>query len=165
MFAVTVIQNGWFNAGTALATGVCMIICGPLSGYLIQKCEGRVSRTAIRKSFQTVALIGPALCLAVITAMGCNSTAVVALMITALFLYGFMSGGEFAVISEFAPDFSGTVFGVAATLCVWPSFVAPYVVGLMLDQNVSCGPVAHLFHLVTPCCSLVIGQFGTMSST
>ena len=69
--------------------------------------------------------------------MGCDSGAVVGLMITALFLYGFMTGGEWPVISEFAPDFSGTVFGICATIAVWPSFVAPYVVGVMLDDSVS----------------------------
>ena len=86
--------------------------------------------------FQTVALLGPALCLAVITEMGCDSGAVVGLMITALFLYGFMTGGEWPVISQFAPDFSGTVYGICATVAVWPSFVTPYVVGVMLGDSV-----------------------------
>ena len=68
--------------------------------------------------------------------MECKSEAVVGLMITELFLYGFMTGGEFSVISEFAPDFSGTVYGIAATIAVWPSFVTPYVVGVMLGDSV-----------------------------
>ena len=68
--------------------------------------------------------------------MECKSEAVVGLMITELFLYGFMTGGEFSVISEFAPDFSGTVVGIASTIALWPTFVAPYVVGVMLGDNV-----------------------------
>ena len=87
--------------------------------------------------FQTVALLGPALCLAIITVMDCRSEAVVALMIAALFFYGFVTGGEFSIITEFAPDFSGTIFGIVATLSIWPAFVAPYAVGLMLGDSVS----------------------------
>ena len=137
VFGISVFQNGLFNAGTSLATGVSMAVCGPLSNYIIRKSSHRISKTTVRKLFQTVALLGPALCLTIITEIGCNSGAVVSLMITALFLYGFMTGGEWPVISEFAPDFSGTVFGICATVAVWPSFVAPYVVGIMLDDSVS----------------------------
>ena len=114
-----------------------MVICSPLSDLIIRKTSDKYSKTTIRKIFQTIALIGPALCLAIITALGCRSEAVVGLMITALLLYGFMSGGEWPIVSEFAPDFAGTAFGVCATIAVWPSFVAPIVVGVILGDQVS----------------------------
>ena len=137
VFGISVFHNGLFNAGTSLAAGVSMAVCGPLSNHIIRKSSHRISKTTVRILFQTVALLGPALCLAVITGMHCTSEVVVGLMITALFLYGFMTGGEWPVISEFAPDFSGTVYGIAATIAVWPSFVTPYVVGVMLGDSVS----------------------------
>lgn len=136
VFGISLFHNGLFNAGTSLATGVTMVLGGPLSSFIIRKTAHKVSKTTVRKVFQTIALIGPAICFGIITGMGCDSTAVVVLLITALFLYGFVTGGEFSIISEFAPDFSGTIFGIAATLSVWPAFVAPYVVGVMLGDSV-----------------------------
>ncbi|CAG2114228.1 unnamed protein product [Medioppia subpectinata] len=135
VFGIPIIQNGLFNAMTSLATGVTMAVCGPLSAYVIRKSSAKLSKTAVRKIFATTALMGPAVCLTIITAIGCDSTSVIALLITALFFYGFMTGGEFSMISEYAPDFSGTVFGIAATLSVFPAFLAPYVVGLILDDS------------------------------
>jgi len=137
VFGIPIIQNGLFNAMTSLATGLTMALCGPLSAYIIRKSAPKLSKTMVRKIFGTIALMGPAVCLALITAVGCNSTAVIALLITALFFYGFMTGGEFSIISEFAPDFSGTVFGIVATLSVFPAFLAPYVVGIIVDDRVS----------------------------
>ena len=137
VFGISLFHNGLFNAGTSLATGFTMVIGGPLSGLIIRKTSGKVSKTTIRKVFQLIAMLGPAVCLAIITGMGCRSTGVVALLVTALFLYGFTTGGEFGIISEFAPDFSGTIFGIAATLSAWPAFVAPPVVGVILGDSVS----------------------------
>ncbi|XP_054161313.1 sialin-like isoform X2 [Oppia nitens] len=135
VFGLSLLQNGLFNAMTSLATGLTMAFCGPLSAFIIRKASPRLSKTAVRKIFASIALLGPASCLALITALGCNSQAVITLLIMALFLYGFMTGGEFTIISEFAPDFSGTVFGIAATISVFPAFVAPYVVGIILGDK------------------------------
>lgn len=114
-----------------------MLFGGPLSGFIIKKTSNRLSKTRIRKIFQDIALLGPAVCLAVVPVMDCNSNAVIALLILALFLYGMTTDGEFPVISEFAPDFAGTVFGIAATVSIFPAFLAPYVVGLLLGDKVS----------------------------
>ncbi|CAG2175092.1 unnamed protein product [Oppiella nova] len=112
-----------------------MAIGGPLSALVIKRFGHKISKTRIRKIFESIALIGPAICLAIITGMGCNSTAVVALLITALFLYGLFTGGEFVIYGEIAPDYSGTVFGIAGTLGAIPGFVAPYAVGVILGDS------------------------------
>ncbi|CAG2119592.1 unnamed protein product, partial [Medioppia subpectinata] len=136
VFGISLLNNGLFNAMTSLATGVTMACGGPLSALVIKRYAtgGRLSRTRVRKIFESTALLGPAVCLAIITGVGCHSGAVVGLLITALFLYGFVTGGEFSIYGEFTPDYSGTVFGIAATLSAVPAFVGPYVVGVILGD-------------------------------
>ncbi|XP_054162157.1 uncharacterized transporter slc-17.2-like [Oppia nitens] len=135
VFGMPLMQNGMFNSMLSLATGITMALGGPLSALIIKRYKNRISKTNIRKLFESVALIGPAVCLLAITQIGCHSQSVVALLIVALFLYGLFTGGEFAVYGEIAPDFSGTVFGIAGTLGAIPGFVAPYAVGVILGDQ------------------------------
>jgi MFS family permease len=130
---------------TTLATGISMLIGGPLSGLVLKKTK--LSKTRVRKIFENIALFGPAICISLVPAVGCDSTAVVTLLILAMFLYGLSTGGEYPIISEFAPDFAGTVFGVVATLSIFPAFVAPYVVGVLLDEKVSQSSLKTVFFL------------------
>ncbi|XP_054162156.1 uncharacterized transporter slc-17.2-like [Oppia nitens] len=135
VFGMSLLSNGLFNAGLSLSTGVTMVLGGPLSALVIKKFGHRLTKTRVRKLFESTALIGPAICLAIITVMGCNSAAVVSLLMTALFFYGFVTGGEFSIYGEFAPDFSGTIFGIAATLASIPAFIGPYAVGVILGDT------------------------------
>lgn len=135
VYGIPIFHNGIFTALTSLATGITQLIGGPLSGLILKKTK--LSKTRIRKIFEHIALIGPAICFGLVTAIPCNSTAVIALLVLAMLLYGFITGGEWPIISEFAPDFAGTIFGIANILSMCTGFVAPYIVGVLLDENVS----------------------------
>ena len=50
-------------------------------------------------------------------------------------LYGFLTGGEYPIIPEYAPEFTGTVFGFSNTLASSMGFVAPIIVGQILDTG------------------------------
>jgi MFS family permease len=50
-------------------------------------------------------------------------------------LYGFITGGEYPIILEFAPEFSGTVFGFSNTFASSTGFLAPIIVGFILDSD------------------------------
>ena len=82
-------------------------------------------------------MFGCAVCLLLVPIVGCNSNAVIALLLIGMFIYGFITGGEYGVITEYAPDFAGTVFGVANTLASATGFVGPMLVGYLLDHGVS----------------------------
>lgn len=146
VYGIPIFQNGIFNALTTLATGIAMLIGGPLSGFILRRTK--LSKTRVRKLFQDIALIGPAICIGLVPAMGCNSNAVVVLLVLAMLLYGFITGGEWPVISEFAPDFAGTIFGIANIFSMCTAFVAPYIVGVLLDENVSIFSIRH-YSLIT----------------
>ncbi|XP_054162158.1 uncharacterized transporter slc-17.2-like [Oppia nitens] len=134
VFGMSLMQNGMYNAMISLATGITMALGGPLSALIIKRYKNRISKTNVRKLFESVALVGPAICLLAITQIGCHSQSVIALLIIALFLYGLFTGGEFVIYGEMAPDYSATLFGIAATLGVVPGFAAPYIVGVVLED-------------------------------
>ena len=50
-------------------------------------------------------------------------------------LYGFITGGEYPIIPEYAPEFTGTVFGFTNTLASSMGFLAPIIVGQILDSK------------------------------
>ena len=82
-------------------------------------------------------MFGCAVCLLLVPIVGCNSNAVIALLLIGMFIYGFITGGSYGVIAEYAPDFSGTVFGVANTLASTTGFIGPMLVGYLLDNEVT----------------------------
>ena len=80
-------------------------------------------------------MIGPALCLLIITFLGCNSTGAIVLLIVAMLVYGCFTGGEWSTISEYAPNSAGTVFGFANILAFASGVFSPYLVGIVLDSE------------------------------
>ena len=81
-------------------------------------------------------MFGCAVCLLLVPIVGCNSSAVIALLLVGMFVYGFITGGEYGVIPEYAPDFSGTVFGFANTFASFTGIVGPMLVGYLLEHGV-----------------------------
>ena len=81
-------------------------------------------------------MFGCAVCLILVPIVGCNSDAVISLLLIGMFVYGFITGGEYGVITEYAPNVSGTVFGVANTLASATGFIGPMLVGYLLDHGV-----------------------------
>ena len=81
-------------------------------------------------------MFGCAICLLLVPVVGCNRSAAVALLLVGMFIYGFITGGEYGVISEYAPAFAGTVFGVANTLAATTGFIGPMLIGYLLDHGV-----------------------------
>ena len=81
-------------------------------------------------------MFGSAISLLLIPTVGCNSSAVIALMLLSMLSYGAVTGGEYGIIPEYALNYSGTIFGVANTLASTLGFVCPLIVGLLLDHGV-----------------------------
>ena len=85
---------------------------------------------------KSLAMFGCAVCILLVPIVGCDSSAVIALLLIGMFVYGFITAGEYGVITEYAPDFSGTVFGVANTLACATGFIGPMLVGYLLEHGV-----------------------------
>ncbi|XP_054160049.1 uncharacterized protein LOC128958258 [Oppia nitens] len=137
IFGMAIHTNSWFNALMYVVLCTTLLAGSPLSSWI--QTKGWFSQTRNRKNFQSLAMFGCALCLILVPIVECDSSAVIALLLLAMFVYGFITGGEYGVIVEYAPDFSGTVFGVANTLASATGFVGPMIVGLLLDHREATG--------------------------
>ncbi len=63
-----------------------------------------MSDTLSRKIFETIALVGPAICLIIIPQLGCSLTGLVTLLIVAMVIFGLNAGGDKPVVVDIAPD-------------------------------------------------------------
>ncbi|KAF7493862.1 Sialin [Sarcoptes scabiei] len=134
VFNIDLFKNGWVFAGTNLANGMATLIAPPLANLIIEKCGWK--NLCVRKLFQSIALFGPAICLGLIPVIGLHPDPIIALLISAMMLYGFFSAGEWTIIAEYAPNFAGTVFGFANILAFSMGIIAPYIVGVLLDSQI-----------------------------
>ncbi|KAG9509450.1 Sialin, partial [Fragariocoptes setiger] len=129
-------KNGFINALVYVSMSVSLFVFGCLSDYLCSSTETfKTHRTLMRKVFEMFALCGPSICLACVPFVGHDQDAVISLLIIGMILYGMSAGGDNPIVVEMAPDFSGTLYGVTNAIASIPGFLAPIIVGCMLDSN------------------------------
>ncbi len=135
VLGIKLFSNGLFSGGISLAQGLCALFAAPLSNLIIRRLHCPTLR--VRKAFQCVAMLGPAVCFAAIPSLdgGGSNTLVLVLLLGAMFSYGFFTGGEWSTGSEFAPNSAGVVFGVSNMLAFAMGVVAPLLVGVLLDVD------------------------------
>lgn len=98
---------------------------------------GRISTTAARKSFTTFAVATPGLFFILLVFFGHDATWAVAIFTVALTLNGAVTAGYLGNGLDIAPNFSGTIFGMANTLSSFGGFVSAWLVGVLTYNNVS----------------------------
>ena len=128
-------QNGAVNAGIYLTYSASLMLFGYISD-LIERKE-LLNRTVSRKVFQAryQGMIGSAVVMAVVPAVGCDQTGVILLLIFAMIVLGVTSGGEYPIVCDIAPDYSGSIYGFQNCFSSLPGILAPLVVGLFLDGD------------------------------
>lgn len=138
VYHIEIIYNGFINAAASLAYGITCFLAPYICNYMIEKRWFNRS-LVIRKLSQTIAMITPAICLLLITIFKDENdrNIVIVLLIIAMFGYGFITGGEWTMVSDFAPNFVGTVSGVTLMLGFINGILAPYIVGIVLDSNMA----------------------------
>ncbi|XP_035223290.1 sialin-like isoform X2 [Stegodyphus dumicola] len=126
-------KNGFVNALLFGALCISIVISGKASDFI--RSKGYFRTTTIRKSFETIALLGPAACMVAIPMVKCDANAVIALLTSAMALFGLCGGGDVSVIVDLAPDFAGKIFGVSNAIASIPGILAPVVAGYFLEGN------------------------------
>lgn len=98
---------------------------------------GALTTTATRKIFTAFAVMTPGFLMIVQVYMGENRSWAVGIFTLALFLNGAVTAGYLGNGLDIAPNFSGTIFGMANTLSSFGGFVSAYMVGVLTNDNVS----------------------------
>lgn len=68
---------------------------------------------------------------------GCDRVKTVALLATAIGANGGKFGGFLVNIIDIAPNYSGILMGTINTIASLPGFFAPWVAGMIINENVS----------------------------
>src|SRR5699024_7752421 len=88
---IKIFQNGVFSGSITLLQGLCALLSAPLSNWIISQFNFK--SMTVRKVFQSVAMLGPALCFALIPSLeGGNANVVLGLLLGSVFSYGFFTG-------------------------------------------------------------------------
>ena len=127
-------KNGLINALVYFTYSLSLIILGSISDFIVKK--KLLSITVSRKAFEAIAMLFPAIFMAIIPNVGCNQTVVIILLTASMGFFGFSAGGDTPIVVDIAPDYSGTVYGITNSISSFPGFLAPLCVGLILDHNV-----------------------------
>lgn len=140
-------SNGYQNGIVHMAGGLSTLICAPIADLLRKRKVFAVS--TVRKIFQTIGLLGPALCLGCVPFVGCSHLLAMTLLVLGMSLYGFTVGGQSPVALDIAPDFAGTVMGITNCMGNLAGMLAPLATGYFTEHNESLGQWKKLFLLAS----------------
>jgi MFS family permease len=127
-------QNGIITASVYVALSISLTSFGFVSDFVGQK--KLINDTLSRKIFETIALGGPAICLALVPLVRCDIALVVSLLAISMTIFGMNAGGDKPVVVDIAPDHSGTIYGITNAIASLPGILAPLFVGFLLDGKV-----------------------------
>ncbi|CAL4153453.1 unnamed protein product [Meganyctiphanes norvegica] len=113
-----------------MAMGFCLSIIGDML-----RQRGAISTQTFRKFATTLAHMGPAVCLFILTWLECDRAAISALLIAALAMQGATNSGYIPNVIDIAPNFAGTVQGISNMFGNTPGFLAPMTVGALTNNN------------------------------
>ncbi|XP_063597895.1 putative inorganic phosphate cotransporter [Penaeus indicus] len=93
---------------------------------------------------------GPGVLIIGVVYSGCNSQAIVTLICLALFFNGAVTASITVNHTDIAPNFSGTLFGIANTLCSFGGFSVPVMVGYMTNGEQTPSQWQKVFWIFIP---------------
>lgn len=110
------------------------VIASYLADYL-RRTE-KLTTTQTRKIFTTFAVMLPGFLMIVQVFLGWDRKWSVAIFTMQLFLNGAVTAGYLGNGLDIAPNFSGTIFGMANTLSSLGGFLSAYMVGVLTNDDV-----------------------------
>lgn len=128
-------SNGFFSALPFLGLWAVMSFA-PIVADKLQSTK-ILSTLAARRIFNTIGLVGPAVLLIGLSFFNCTQTlAAVVLLVLAVSLSGFVFAGYLVNHMDIAPQFAGTLMGLANGISACTGFIAPYVAAVITrDQT------------------------------
>ncbi|XP_069956844.1 sialin-like [Cherax quadricarinatus] len=109
--------------------------------------NGTFSTQTVRKVANTIANVGPAVCLLCLSLVECDRGATIALLFTAVTLQGGIYTGFMVNHVDIAPNFAGTLFGITNAAATIPAFIAPMTVGALTNNRQTFGQWRKVFDI------------------
>lgn len=108
-----------------------------IASYLADRLRrsGKYSTTFIRKGFTSFAVIIPAAFMIIQAFFGYDASVSVTIFTASLFFNGAVTAGYLANGLDIAPNFSGTIFGMANTLSSLGGFISTSIVAALTNEN------------------------------
>ncbi|XP_055298408.1 sialin isoform X2 [Sitodiplosis mosellana] len=130
-------SNGLLSSLPYLGKYVMAVLASALADHL--RRTGALTTTQTRKIFTTFATMTPGFLMIVQVFLGYDRTWSVIIFTTQLFLNGAVTAGYLGNGLDIAPNFSGTIFGLANTLSSIGGYVSTFMVGTLTADNNTYG--------------------------
>lgn len=128
-------KNGFVSALPYLGKYLMAVTASIIADRLRRK--GTFTLTNIRKIFTTFAVFTPGLLMIIQIFVGHHQFWSVLILTSSLTFNGAVTAGYLGNGLDIAPNFSGTIFGMANTLSSIGGFVSSWMVGHLTNDNVS----------------------------
>ncbi|GIX91610.1 inorganic phosphate cotransporter [Caerostris extrusa] len=126
------VMNGLVNSLVYTSTCITLFLSSYLSDYL--RTKKHINSTTVRKGFEMMALIGPAVCTALIPVVRCHRVAAIGLLTGAMAFLGFTGGGHVSIVADMAPHHSASIFGLVNSVGCTAGIFSPLLAGFLLDN-------------------------------
>lgn len=128
------------------------------------RSSGKLSTTAIRKLFTAFAVFSPGILMIFQAIYGKDRTLSVAIFTCSLFFNGAVTAGYLANALDIAPNFSGTIFGMANTLSSIGGWLSTKMVAALTHEHDTFEQWRYVFWILVAVYSvgaLMFTVFGT----
>jgi len=80
--------------------------------------------------------MGPAICLVIMTYVGCDATTAIIMLILALAFNGAACQTSLQNHQDLAPNYAGSLYGIMNTFGSFPGFIIPPIIGALTNERV-----------------------------
>ncbi|XP_034952243.1 sialin [Chelonus insularis] len=126
-------ENGLLSSLPYIGKYLFALLSAYLGDYL--RRTNKLSVTAIRKLFSGICVLTPGFCMILLSQFGCDRVVAVAIFTVALTINGAVTAGFLGNGLDIAPNFSGTIFGLANTLSSFGGYLSTVMVGSLTLGN------------------------------
>ncbi|KAF5270662.1 hypothetical protein FQA39_LY01400 [Lamprigera yunnana] len=146
VYAVSIKKNGFFSSFPYLGKYVMAVLSSWLADYLRKLNKYKTS--TIRNIFTLIAILIPAILMGVQAIWHINVNFSVAIFTLALFFNGGVVGGYFSNGLDIAPNFSGTIMGIANTFSSLGGWVSAALVAVITKDNHAIEQWSYIFWML-----------------
>ncbi|XP_034952043.1 sialin-like [Chelonus insularis] len=126
-------ENGLLSSLPYIGKYILSLFAASFADYLHR--TNKLSVTAIRKIFNTIADLAPGIGMICLSLFGCDRAISVTIFTIALTLNGTITAGYLGNSLDIAPNFSGTIYGIANTLNSIAGYLGSFMVGSLTYNN------------------------------